>query len=134
MSSFSLAGKVAIVTGSQRGIGLGIVQELAVAGANVLLTGIVDDIGEVAARAMRERGYSVHFYHMDTTIETEVTAAIQYLITQYGRIDIAVANAAIYPNTPIAEISAKEWDDVMAVNLRGAFTLAKCCFPIMLMP
>jgi 3-oxoacyl-[acyl-carrier protein] reductase len=46
-----------------------------------------------------------------------------------GRIDIAVANAAIYPNTPIAAISPFEWDDVMAVNLRGAFLLAKTCLP-----
>ena len=129
MSAFDLSGKVAIVTGSQRGIGLGIVKELAAAGAHVLLTGIVEDAGETAVRALREDGLSVQFRRVDTTDATDVTAAIAHVIKLYGRIDIAVANAAIYPNTPIAEISVEEWDEVMKVNLRGAFTLAKCCFP-----
>lgn len=129
MSAYNLAGKVAIVTGSQRGIGLGIVTELAVAGAHVLLTGIADEEGKQAAEKLKARGLSVQFQHMDTTNEADVKAAVDGLIKQHDRIDIAVANAAIYPNTPIAEISVKEWDEVMTVNLRGAFTLAKCCFP-----
>ncbi len=129
MSDFSLKGKAALVSGAQRGIGLGIVQELARAGAYVLLTGIVDDEGEAAAKALRQQGLSVQFWHMDTTDEIEVGVAIQKLIGEFGRIDIAVVNAAIYPNTPIAKISASEWDAVMKVNLGGAFTLAKCCFP-----
>ena len=129
MSSFSLVGKVAIVTGGQRGIGLGIVKELATAGAHVLLTGIVRQAGENAAQQLRDKGLSVQFRHMDTTDETEVAASLQHLIELFGRVDIAVANAAIYPNTLVADISTKEWDEVMKVNLRGAFTLAKCCFP-----
>ena len=129
MSDFSLKGKAALVSGAQRGIGLGIVEELARAGAHVLLTGIVDDEGESATKSLRQQGLSVQFCHMDTSDEIEVGTAIRKLISEFGRIDIAVANAAIYPNTPIAKISASEWDAVMRVNLRGAFTLAKCCFP-----
>lgn len=129
MSTFSLKGRAAIVSGAQRGIGLGIVEELARAGAHVLLTGIIDAEGESAAATLRRQNLSVQFRHMDTTDEIEVGAAIQKLMSEFGRIDIAVANAAIYPNTPIANISASEWDSVMKVNLRGAFTLAKSCFP-----
>ena len=94
MSAFSLLGKVAIVTGSQRGVGLGIVHELAAAGAHVLLTGIVDGAGEESARALRSDGHSVHFRHMDTTDETDVAAALNHLDNVHGRVDIAVANAA----------------------------------------
>nr|WP_210324377.1 SDR family oxidoreductase [Aestuariivirga litoralis] len=123
-----MTGKVALVTGSQRGIGLGIVKELASAGAQVLLTGIVTDEGEKAAKTLQGQGLNVRFRHMDTTDEGQVSATMQDLVSEFGSFDIAVANAAIYPNTSIAEISAQEWDDVMRVNLRGAFTLAKCAF------
>ena len=66
MSSFSLAGKVAIVTGGQRGIGLGIVKELATAGAHVLLTGIMQEAGEHAAQELRKKGLSVQFRHLSS--------------------------------------------------------------------
>ena len=129
MSGFSLEGKVAIVTGGQRGIGLGIVEELASAGAHVFLTGIMDDEGQAAADRLTAAGSKVSFRHMDTTDEVNVAAVLSDIVRAYGRLDIAVANAAIYPNTSIIDIPVSEWDDVMRVNLRGAFVLAKCCFP-----
>jgi 3-oxoacyl-[acyl-carrier protein] reductase len=129
MSGFSLEGKVTIVTGGQRGIGLGIVEELAKAGAQVFLTGIVDGDGYAAADRLVSAGHKVSFRHMDTTDEANVSAVLSDIVAICGRIDIAVANAAIYPNTPIIDIPVSEWDDVMTVNLRGAFVLAKSCFP-----
>jgi len=128
MMGFDLTGKVALVSGAQRGIGLGIVAELARAGAFVLLTGIMDEEGRRAADKLASQGLRVQFRHMDTANETDVKATIDDLVAKHGRVDIAVANAAIYPNTPIAEISADEWDEVMRVNLRGAFLLARTSF------
>jgi 3-oxoacyl-[acyl-carrier protein] reductase len=129
MTAFSLQGRVAVVTGGQRGIGLGIVHELAKAGAHVLLTGIVEEEGERTAAAARAQGLLVSFSRMDTTDELEVKKVLESLAMSHGHIDIAVANAAIYPNTAIANISTEEWDAVMTVNLRGAFILAKSCLP-----
>ncbi len=129
MNAYDLTGKVAIVTGSQRGIGLGIVTELATAGAQVILSGIVDEAGELAAKALRQQGLKVSFRHMDTSNEAEVINVVTETAEKFGRIDIAVTNAAIYPNTPIAEISTAEWDEVLAVNLRGAFLLSRTCLP-----
>jgi len=129
MSAFDLTGKVALVTGAQRGIGLGIATELAHAGAHALLTGIMDEDGECAADKLRQAGYLASYRHMDTREEAQVSQTVAAIHAEMGRIDIAVANAAIYPNTPIAAISPFEWDDVMAVNLRGAFLLAKTCLP-----
>jgi 3-oxoacyl-[acyl-carrier protein] reductase len=129
MTAFDLTGKVAIVTGSQRGIGLGIATELARAGADVVMSGIVDDAGERGAEALRQQGLSVWFRHMDTSDESEVLGVVNGTAEQFGRIDIAVANAAVYPNTPIADISTAEWDAVLAVNLRGPFLLARACLP-----
>ena len=129
MSNFDLSGKSAIVTGSQRGIGLGIVTELARAGAKVLMTGIVPDEGQSAAKRLRNQDLDVQFQIMDTSDPYQVRSAIADFVSSTGRIDIAVANAALYPNTPIADISVDEWDSVMRVNLRGAFILAQSCLP-----
>jgi 3-oxoacyl-[acyl-carrier protein] reductase len=129
MKHFELTGKVAIVTGGQRGIGLGIATRLADAGAEVVIAGIVDTVGESAAATLRKRGLQASYCHMDVRSEMSVVKAVDGIVAQHGRIDIAVANAAIYPNTPIANISTDEWDAVLAVNLRGPFLLARSCLP-----
>jgi 3-oxoacyl-[acyl-carrier protein] reductase len=129
MPGFDLSGKVAIVTGAQRGIGLGIVSELARAGARVAITGIKDEEGERAAAGLAHLGFTVDYYHADTANEGEVAAVVHDIAAKFGRVDILVPNAAIYPNTPIASIPVAEWDNVMAVNLRGPFLFAKACLP-----
>jgi 3-oxoacyl-[acyl-carrier protein] reductase len=126
---FSLSGKVAIVTGAQRGIGKGIVAELAQAGAAVMITGIDADAGERTACAFRAEGFDVAFMFSDTTERKQVQAAVDATVARWGRLDIVVANAAIYPNTPIAQISVEEWDAVAAVNLRGPFLFAQAALP-----
>ena len=129
MSAFDLTHKVAIVTGAQRGIGLGIVTVLARGGAHVVIAGIMDAEGEKVAATMMSQGLKVTYCHADTANETEVNAAVRDIAASHGRIDILVPNAAIYPNTPIASIPVAEWDNVMAVNLRGPFLFAKACLP-----
>lgn len=130
MTAYDLTGKVAIVTGGQRGIGLGIATVLAEAGAHVVIAGIVDDDGEQAATTLQKQELEVSYCHMDTSNADEVSSVVRETRGRLGRIDILVPNAAIYPNTPIASITAAEWDSVMAVNLRGPFLVAQACFPI----
>jgi 3-oxoacyl-[acyl-carrier protein] reductase len=129
MSAFNLSSKVAVVTGAQRGIGLGIVVELARAGAHVVIAGIIDTEGNSVAATLVSQGLKVSYIHVDTTQESEVAAAVGNIVATHGHIDILVPNAAIYPNTPIASIPVEEWDSVMAVNLRGPFLFAKACLP-----
>ena len=129
MPAFDLTGKVAIVTGAQRGIGLGIVRVLARGGARVVIAGIRDAEGQSAAAGLKREGLDVAYRHADTANEGEVEQAVRETVAQFGRIDILVPNAAIYPNTPIASISVAEWDEVMAVNLRGPFLFARACLP-----
>jgi 3-oxoacyl-[acyl-carrier protein] reductase len=130
MTAYDLTGKAAIVTGGQRGIGLGIATLLAEAGAHVVIAGIVDDDGERAAAALQRHGFKASYRHMDTSSAGEVSSVVREIGDRLGRIDILVPNAAIYPNTPIASITAAEWDSVMAVNLRGPFLAAQACLPI----
>jgi 3-oxoacyl-[acyl-carrier protein] reductase len=78
---------------------------------------------------LRNQGLKVSYANMDVRSETSIAHIIDGIVSQYGRIDIAVANAAIYPNTPIAKISTDEWDVVLAVNLRGPFLLSRACLP-----
>lgn len=127
MNSFDLTGKIAIVTGGQRGIGLGIATKLAEAGAEVVISGIVDGEGEQAAKNLLQRGLKASYVRMDVRSETAIKHTVDGIVGRVGRIDIVVANAAIYPNTPIANIPMEEWDDVLAVNLRGPFLLARAC-------
>jgi 3-oxoacyl-[acyl-carrier protein] reductase len=129
MNHFDLSGKVAIVTGGQRGIGLGIATKLAQAGAEVVISGIVDDVGEREAEMLQRQGLKVSYASMDVRSENSIVQIIDGIVSRHARIDIAVANAAIYPNTPIAKISTDEWDAVLAVNLRGPFLLARACLP-----
>ena len=119
--AFELIGKVAIVTGAQRGIGLAIVRALANAGAKVTLTGIDGRAGEKAVSELARDGLKVWFQLSDTTNAEDVKSVVSKAILQFGQLDILVANAAIYPNTAIADLPAVEWDAVMAVNLRGPF-------------
>ena len=130
MTAYDLTGKAAIVTGGQRGIGLGIATVLAQAGAHVMIAGIVDDDGEEAAAALQRQGLEVSYCHMDTSNAAEVSSVVHEIHVRLGRIDILVPNAAIYPNTPIASITPAEWDSVMAVNLRGPFLVAQACLPV----
>ena len=129
MQAFDLTHRVAIVTGAQRGIGLGIVTELARAGARVVIAGIMDDEGRTATANLVSRGLKVTYLHVDTANEQEVNEAVHDISVIHGQIDILVPNAAIYPNTLIASIPVVEWDRVMAVNLRGPFLFAKACLP-----
>jgi 3-oxoacyl-[acyl-carrier protein] reductase len=129
MQAYDLSKKVAIVTGAQRGIGLGIVRELARGGASVVIAGIADGEGERVAAELAREGLDVVYRHADTASEAEVGSTVDAIAARYGRIDILVPNAAIYPNTPIATIPVAEWDSVMAVNLRGPFLFARACLP-----
>ncbi len=123
--------KVAIVTGSARGIGLAIGQELAKAGARVALVDLKADLAEQAATQLRGAGYEALAVAADVSDEAQVRAMAQQALNRWGQIDILVNNAGICPVTPYEEITVEEWDLVLGVNLKGAFLCSKAVAPIM---
>ncbi len=118
-----LKGKVAVVTGAAQGIGKVTAMTLADAGADCALLDVIEAVkaaaGEVAAAGAKAEGYVV-----DVTNTEQVAAAVKQIQAAFGSIDILVNNAGITRDNLLLRMSDEEWDEVIAVNLRGAFV---CC-------
>lgn len=122
---FSLAGRVALVTGASRGIGWGVAEALAEAGATVVLNGRDSaTLGEREA-ALRGRGHACDVAAFDVTDEAAVRAGVAAVASRHGRLDILVANAGIHHSAPLAQTTMADWRRVMASNLDACFALAR---------
>lgn len=121
-----LDGRVALLFGAAKGIGEGIAGRFVEEGARVM---IADADGAAAEAAARQLGGAAHCRsHGGSVAEAkDVAAAVAATLAAFGRIDILVQNAGIYPWHLIEDISVEEWDRVCAVNLRGTFLAAKAC-------
>jgi 3-hydroxybutyrate dehydrogenase len=118
-----LKGKVAIVTGSTSGIGLGIAKELAGLGADLVLNGF-GDAGEIEAirgGIEREHGVRVVYDGADMSKEQAVRGLIAKTIEKFGRLDILVNNAGIQFTAPIEDFPAAKWNAILDINLSAAF-------------
>jgi 3-hydroxybutyrate dehydrogenase len=123
----SLTGKVALVTGSTSGIGLGIARALAAEGASVMLNGFGD-----AAEIERLRAELKARYHSaDMARPAEVHQLVGETVAQLGRIDILVNNAGIQHVAPVEEFPDERWDAVIAINLSASFHAIKAALPDM---
>ena len=119
----SLEGKVAVVTGSNSGIGLGIAEALAAHGASVALNSLTDSPDDHAlARRMAERtGREVQYLQADMTDPEAARSLVARAADLFGSVDILVNNAGIQFVAPIDEFPAARWDAIIAVNLSAAF-------------
>jgi 3-oxoacyl-[acyl-carrier protein] reductase len=125
-----LEGRVAIVTGGGRGLGEAEAMGLAKVGANVVIAEI-EEYGRVAAEKASKAGPRCLYVQTDVSSEESIAQMVAKTVEEFGRIDILVNNAAIYPYRPWDEISREEWDKVFAVNIRGYFLCAKAVAPHM---
>ena len=118
-----LAGKVAVVTGGGTGIGAGISEELARAGAAVVISYNSNSAGaEAVATRLRAEGHDDLLLHRcDVREQGEVEGLFDATIERFGRVDCLINNSGITEPRPLLEMTAKEWDTTLNVNLRGAF-------------
>ncbi|MDB5623310.1 MAG: 3-ketoacyl-acyl carrier protein reductase [Devosia sp.] len=121
-----LADKVALVIGAARGIGKGIARRFAEEGARLVLADRQAEAGQGSADAL-----GAQFIATDISRFEDAEAAVALAMSAYGRLDIIVQNAGIYPWQLIEDTSPEDWDRVMAVNLRGSFNAAKAALPPM---
>ena len=125
-----LGGKVAVVTGGGRGFGRAIAKRFAAEGARVLITSRTEaELREVAREIEQARGRAV-WVTADVSREADCAGIVAAAQERLGAVDILVNNAGDYgPVKPVEEISAQEWDQVIAVHLRGAFLLTRLVLP-----
>ena len=127
-----LKGKVAIVTGAGRGIGRAIAARFAQEGSAVLVTARTREQIEAVAAELNSAGGKSTAIVADISKENDCQAIVHEARKQFGQIDILVNNAGVLgPTKPVEEISPKEWDEVIAVNLRGPFLLSRLVLPEM---
>lgn len=126
-----LDGQVAVITGGGTGIGRGIALALAGEGVRPVLCGRRKDRLERALAAVREAGGEGLAVQADVSQPEDVERVVKAALDSYGTIDILVNNAAIDGGGYIHEHDLAEWDQVMAVNLRGPFLMARAVLPIM---
>jgi NAD(P)-dependent dehydrogenase (short-subunit alcohol dehydrogenase family) len=122
---FDLSGKVAIVTGSSRGLGQYMARALARAGAAVAVTSrTLSSLNEVA-REIRELGRDVFPHELDVRSHDSVQAMVEDTHRRFGRIDILVNNAGCNVRKPAVDVTPEEWDMILETNLRGPFFMAQ---------
>ncbi len=129
--AFDLGGKVAIVTGGNGGIGLGMATGLAQAGAAVLVAGRNAAKNAVAVKALEALGAKATAFEGDVTRQAACRALIEAALERYGRLDILVNNAGINIRKQPQDYTLEEWQSVLDTNLTSAFLCSQAAYPAM---
>jgi 2-deoxy-D-gluconate 3-dehydrogenase len=132
MKLFDLAGRVAIVTGGNGGIGLALAQGLASAGAAVAIVGRNPDKGKAAVAALTASGAEAIFIEADVAHEDAVNRMAEVIAARFGGIDILVNNAGIHVAAAASAMSLEEWNADLNVNLTGSFLCSRAVYPHLL--
>jgi gluconate 5-dehydrogenase len=122
---FRLDGKVALITGSTRGLGWAMAEAMAERGAHVVVTGRDDDEVQARAAALVERGFAAEGRAGDLTDLDDAVAGIDTIVERAGRLDILVNNAGINARAPIEDFARDDWERVLHVNLHVPFALSQ---------
>lgn len=141
----SLAGKVAIVTGSTSGIGLGIARALAAQGMDIMLNGFGDlediertrrdvegicpNVQATCSDAMRVHGIRAAYSRADMSKAAEVTSLVEETIDKFGRVDVLVNNAVVQHVEAIESFPPEKWDQIISINLTSAFHAIRAAVP-----
>ncbi len=132
MALFDLGGRVAIVTGGNGGIGFGMAQGLAAAGAAIVVAGRDEAKSAAAVKTLSEAGAKAAAIAVDVTAAESCRALIAAAVKKFGRLDILVNNAGTNIRKQPEEYSLEEWNTVIATNLTSAFVCSQAAYPEML--
>lgn len=132
LNSFSLQGKVALITGGSYGIGFAMAVGMASANATIVFNDISEELVSKGLASYKALGITAHGYVCDVTNEEQVTALIKTVEADVGVIDILVNNAGIIKRIPMIEMTAAEFRQVIDVDLTAPFIMAKAVIPSMI--
>jgi len=119
MSAFTLQGRKALVTGGARGLGAGMAQALAEAGAAVVIGDVLDDEGRATAAAIADKGAHAGFVHLDVTDEASWEQAVGGVVEQLGGFDVLINNAGIEVTSLVVDLDARDVRRMLEVNVLG---------------
>ena len=121
----NLEGRVAIVTGSARGIGKAICERLADEGAKIAIVDLMIDVAQQTAEEFVSKGYEAKAYAANVAKMEDAEATVSAVAKDFGSVDILVNNAGITKDNLMLRMSEAEWDAVIAVNLKGTYNFTK---------
>jgi 3-oxoacyl-[acyl-carrier protein] reductase len=125
----SLKNKSVLVTGGSKGIGKGIARVFAEAGCKVLITARHENVAKEAAAELAKAGGTAAAFAADVTDYKSMQAAADFAVKTHGGLDILCANAGIFPQVKIEEMTDETWDITVDTNLKGTFLSVKACLP-----
>jgi len=125
MRNYNFKDKVVIVTGSARGIGAAIAKEFAKNGADIVLSDINEELLKQTANEIKSSGVKVLAIKTDVSNIEDTTRLIEGCLKEFGKIDVLVNNAGITRDNLIMRMSEQDWDQVIAINLKGTFNCIK---------
>ncbi|MBQ6390356.1 MAG: SDR family oxidoreductase [Eggerthellaceae bacterium] len=126
-----MAGKVAIVTGGATGLGYNVVNRLAEAGVKVVIASRDEGRGKEAEEAFRAKGYEVTWKHTDVTLVKDCYEVVDFAVKTYGKLDIAVTNAAVWNMYSFLDMPEEVFDNVLATDMKGEYFLAQAAARVM---
>lgn len=121
----NLKNKVTIITGAAQGIGFACAERFARDGAKVVLSDVQEEKGEAAAQSLRDGGHEADFVACNVADKSQVDAMVKHVVSQYGKLDVMISNAAILRVGDILEIEEEDFDEVLSINLKGFFLVCQ---------
>jgi NAD(P)-dependent dehydrogenase (short-subunit alcohol dehydrogenase family) len=126
-----LAGRVAVVTGTSRGIGRSIARVFAREGAAVVGVDVLEEAGRAAAAEVVAEGGSMRFMRGDVSEEADVQAVVEGVLAEHGRVDVLVNNAAVQVEARLVDVTVADFHRVVDVNLLGCLLFCRAVLPAM---
>ena len=125
----SIKGRTIIVTGGSKGIGKGIAEVFSEQGANIMIATRGEEAAARTVDELKEKGGHAEYRLCDVANEDQVSQMVAETADVFGGVDGLCANAGVFPQKKIIEMSAEDWDFVMQVNLKSTFLCVKSCIP-----